>query len=277
MEFGIIDIVLIALTVLIALIGLKKGIVKQLTGGVTLIGSIILAIFVYKYVANYVLTSDLFYNINEKFYGLIASKADEASMSATIETAQAEGVKAVLSAIKIPGFLHRIFTGALEDTLATNPNLTVGDFVSNSISTKAIIVGSFILTFIAGLIVIGILVALLRKIADLPGIKVLDRLLGMLFTLTKWAVVLCVLLYLVTLVYKIPSLGTTVETFMAEQLKLNDDSTMTLTKWVYLNNPILQAMSNLSFSELLKNVIGGSNGEELVNPQKLIFNKYLRF
>ena len=139
MEFGIIDIVLIALTVLIALIGLKKGIVKQLTGGVTLIGSIILAIFVYKYVANYVLTSDLFYNINEKFYGLIASKADEASMSATIETAQAEGVKAVLSAIKIPGFLHKIFTGALEDTIATNPNMTVGDFVSNSISTKAII------------------------------------------------------------------------------------------------------------------------------------------
>ena len=262
MDFGIIDIVLIALTALLAIIGLKKGIVKQLTGGVTLIGSIILAIFVYKYIANYILTSDLFYNINEKFYGLVASKADEASISATIETAQAEGVQAVLSAIKIPKFLHRIFTGTLADTIASNPNMTVGDFVSNSLSTKAIIVGSFIATFIAGLIVIGILVALLRKIADLPGVKVLDRLLGMLFTLTKWAVVVCILLYLVTLLYKIPSLGTTIEAFMTTQLKLDDDSSMGLTKWVYLNNPILQAMSNLSFSELLKNAMGGSGGEE---------------
>lgn len=262
MEFGIIDIVLIAITVLIMLIGLKRGIVKQLTGGITFISSIVITIFVYKYVANYILTSELFFNINEKFYGLVASNADADAINATIETAGVDGVKAVLSAMKIPGLVHNMFTKALAETIVSNPSMTVGDYVANAFSTKAIIIGSFILTFIASIIVVAILVHLLRKIADLPGIKVLDRLLGMVFSLVKWAVVVCVLLYLVTLVYKIPSIGDIVKTFMTTQLALDDDTQMSITKWIYLNNPIYTVMSKLSFNELLKGVTGGGEGSE---------------
>ncbi|MCR5422929.1 MAG: CvpA family protein [Bacilli bacterium] len=273
MTFGIIDIVLLAVTAIIMLVGLKKGIVKQLTGGITLIGSIVLAIFVYKYVANYVLTSDLFYNINEKFYSLISSKADEASMAVTIETAQEAGVREVLSAISIPKFLQGMFVKTLADTIASNPDMTVGNYVSNAISTKAIIVGAFILTFIVGLIVIGILVALLRKIADLPGIKVVDRILGMVFSLAKWAVVVCILLWLVTLLYKIPTVGEKIYAFMDAQLLLSDDNAMGVTKWVYLNNPIFKMLSGVSFSELMQNAIsgGGSGEEEIVSSLLNIF------
>ena len=67
MEFGIIDFVLIGLTIIAALIGLKRGIVKQLTSGITFISAVVIAFFTYKYVANYLISSDIFYNINDCF------------------------------------------------------------------------------------------------------------------------------------------------------------------------------------------------------------------
>lgn len=268
MNFGIFDIVLIALTVLVAAIGLKKGIVEQLTGGITFIVSVVLAFLVYKYIANFVLTSDLFYTISQKFYDLVAANATEEQIKASVEVAQAEGVKEVLSAMKIPGFIHSMFLKALEDTIASNPSTTVGDYVANAFATKAIIIGSFIITFIIALIIVGILVKLMRKLADLPGIKVVDRLLGMLFKVLKFAVLVFVLFYLVTLLYNIPTLGDTIKDFMAAQLKLDDDSQMGVAKWVYLNNPIYMAMSQLSFKEMLSGV-NGNNAEEIANFVKI--------
>ncbi len=276
MEFGIIDFVLIGITIIIGLIGLKKGIVKQLTSGITFISAVVIAFFAYKFVANYFLTSDLFYNINEKFYGLVASKASEEAINATIEVAKTEGVKAVLSAVKIPGFLHGTFLKTLDDMIASNPSMTVGDFVANSFSTKSIIIGSFILMFIIGLIVVSILVALLRKIADLPGIKVVDRLFGMIFILIKWAIVVCVLLFVVTLFYKIPTLGEKIQTFINNQIKFDDDSYMSITKWIYINNPVLKIVGNLSFSELLKSVTGGTKSSEMLMTYKFLY-KYNLF
>ena len=261
MQFGIIDFVLIGISVIVALIGLKRGIVKQLTSGITFISAIVIAFFTYKYVANYILTSDIFYNINEKFYNLVASKASEAAIKATI--AGVAGVKEVLSAVKIPGFLQGMFIKSLDATIASNPSMLVGDYVSNAFATKAIIVGSCIAMFIVGIIVVAILVALLRKIADLPGIKVVDRLLGMIFSLAKWAIAVCVLLFVVTLLYKIPGFGANVENFMKAQINLDDDTYMSLTKWVYVNNPVLKIISNMSFSELLKGVTGGGSSSEM--------------
>ena len=270
MGFGIIDIVLIALVVLVAAIGLKKGIVEQLTGGITFIASIVLTFFVYKYVANYVLTSDLLYTISQKFYDLVAANATEEQIKVSVEVAQTEGVKEVLSAMKIPGFIHNMFLKALEDTISSNPTMTVGDYVANAFATKAIIVGAFIATFIVALIIVGILVKLMRKLADLPGIKVLDRILGMLFKVLKLAVLVFVLLYLVTLLYNIPTLGDTIKDFMTAQLKLDDDSQMGVAKWVYLNNPVTKVMSQLSFKEMLSDVTGGNGGEEeLANIVKI--------
>ena len=128
MQFGIIDFVLIGISVIVALIGLKRGIVKQLTSGITFISAIVIAFFTYKYVANYILTSDIFYNINEKFYNLVASKASEEAIKATIENAGVAGVKEVLSAVKIPGFLQGMFIKSLDATIASNPSMLVGDY-----------------------------------------------------------------------------------------------------------------------------------------------------
>ena len=275
MEFGIIDFVLIGLTIIAALIGLKRGIVKQLTSGITFISAIVIAFFTYKYVANYLISSDIFYNINEKFYSLVASKASEEAIKATIETAGEAGVKEVLSAVNIPGFLQGIFTKSLDDMIASNPSMFVGDYVSNAFTTKAIIVGSCILMFVLGLIVVAILVALLRKIADLPGIKVVDRILGMLFTLGKWAVIVCVLLFVVTLFYKVPGFGENVENFMKSQIKFDDDSYMSITKWVYVNNPVLKIISNMSFSELLKSVTGGGSSSEMAIYLETLQKKFI--
>ena len=271
MSFGIFDIVLIALVVLVAAIGLKKGIVEQLTGGITFLGSIVLTFFVYKYVANFVLTSDLLYTISQKFYGLVAANATEEQIKATVEVAQAEGVKDVLSAMKIPGFIHNMFLKSLDDTIASNPSMLVGDYVANAFATKTIIIGSFIVTFIVALIIIGILVKLLRKLADLPGIKVLDRILGMLFKVLKFAILVFVLFYVVTLLYNIPTLGDTIKDFMSTQLKLDDDTQMGVAKWVYLNNPVTKVLSQLSFKEMLSGVTGGNGGggEELANIVKI--------
>ena len=270
MQFGIIDFVLIGISVIVALIGLKRGIVKQLTSGITFISAIVIAFFTYKYVANYILTSDIFYNINEKFYNLVASKASEEAIKATIENAGVAGVKEVLSAVKIPGFLQGMFIKSLDATIASNPSMLVGDYVSNAFATKAIIVGSCIAMFIVGMIV-----ALLRKIADLPGIKVVDRLLGMIFSLAKWAIAVCVLLFVVTLLYKIPGFGANVENFMKTQINLDDDTYMSLTKWVYVNNPVLKIISNMSFSELLKGVTGGGSSSEMAIFLKSLHNYYI--
>lgn len=274
MQFGIIDFVLIGISVIVALIGLKRGIVKQLTSGITFISAIVIAFFTYKYVANYILTSDIFYNINEKFYNLVASKASEEAIKATIENAGVAGVKEVLSAVKIPGFLQGMFVKTLDATIASNPSMLVGDYVSNAFATKAIIVGSCIAMFIVGMIVVAILVALLRKIADLPGIKVVDRLLGMIFSLAKWAIAVCVILFVVTLLYKIPGFGANVENFMKTQINLDDDTYMSLTKWVYVNNPVLKIISNMSFSELLKGVTGGGSSSEMAIYLKSLHNYY---
>ena len=45
---------------------------------------------------------------------------------------------------------------------------------------------------------------------------------------------------------------------LIEQLKLNDDASMGVAKWVYLNNPITKALQNMSFEDLFA-LITGSN------------------
>ena len=87
---------------------------------------------------NFVLTSDLFYTISQKFYGLVAANATEEQIKASVEVAQAGGVKEVLSAMKIPGFIHNMFLKSLDDTIASNPSMLVGDYVANAFATKAI-------------------------------------------------------------------------------------------------------------------------------------------
>ena len=138
--------------------------------------------------------------------------------------------------------------------VASNPSVIVGDFLASMLSTKLITVGSFIVTFLVVFIVLKIIIGLLRKIRDIPGIGFIDGLLGGAYSVIKTAIFVCVLFWIATILTGIPGFGDAIANFLKSDMKL-DSETFGIAKFVYLNNPIDNILKNVNFNDLLSQVI----------------------
>lgn len=186
----LLDVIVVAIVVLFALLGLRKGFIKSLAGFVGSILALILALTIARFAAEFVFNTWI-----------------KDSLIQTVSDALAENgantAQGVLDAL--PDYLTSIFGWAggqsqsLESALNSSSNAvssTIINVLSPAIINLLMIVLAIVL-FILLMIVIRLIIRLLDRIVQVPVLKQVNGILGFLFGIGKGVIIAWLLCALV--------------------------------------------------------------------------------
>ena len=215
---GLIDVIIILLGILMIIIGYKKGFMNK---ALSIIGAIVLfafAIFYSSQLAGVFKSSGFIYN------GLYSSMLEKIrpnlndSFAVTLE-----------KGFGIPSFLATIlafFMGNPQKGLSAEASAEI-------VATKTVVLISFLILFISGIIVLVILKAITKSLREQKVVKVIDGVFGIFLYLTIYAAVLLLVFFVLDIVYKNTTGG--FHDWLAVDLALNDTSKFRIGNYVQRN------------------------------------------
>ncbi|ONI44927.1 hypothetical protein AN641_05445 [Candidatus Epulonipiscioides gigas] len=216
------DLVVVLFIVILGLVYLKKGLVLAIYGFLSIIFSYIIAILFYPVIANYIKLTTIDENIKEAIH----SFAINLELAQDIHT-QAEIIREKLTLLP-ESFLQTITLTAQEN------NLNIIDYLTILLSDLIINIISILILFIATKFILFIIKQVLTLFINLPVIKTLDRMGGLLLGLVQslfWIWMFCLIIPFFVNDSSFPTF-----TALFEQSRI--------TKWFYDNNLILDYISN---------------------------------
>ena len=220
---GLIDVIIILLGILMIIIGYKKGFMNK---ALSIVGAIVLfafAIFYSSQLAGLFKSSGIIYN------GLYSS------MLAKIEPNLNDSFAVTLEkGFGIPSFLATIlafFMGNPQKGLSAEASAEI-------VATKTVVLISFLILFIGGLIVLIILKAITKSLREQKVVKVIDGIFGIFLYLTIYAAVILLVFFVLDIVYKNTTGG--FHDWLAVDLALNDPSKFRIGKYFFQNNFFVQ-------------------------------------
>ena len=220
---GLIDVIIILLGILMIIIGYKKGFMNK---ALSIVGAIVLfafAIFYSSQLAGLFKSSGIIYN------GLYSS------MLAKIEPNLNDSFAVTLEkGFGIPSFLATIlafFMGNPQRGLSAEASAEI-------VATKTVVLISFLILFIGGLIVLIILKAITKSLREQKVVKVIDGIFGIFLYLTIYAAVILLVFFVLDIVYKNTTGG--FHDWLAVDLALNDPSKFRIGKYFFQNNFFVQ-------------------------------------
>ncbi len=235
---GIIDIVIIVVLALLVLIGVFKGLFKQLLGTFALFIAIILAFLVCKPVSAALDKSSLGENLSEKITGWVSEKSD--LFTESIQNTDESVINEALSEVGIPKFLHKII---INEAVEKIDDMNLGEYVGLRLAHFAIVCISFIVLFIVIFILLKVLSHILSKIIHGTLLAPVDRVLGGVVGFIKAAMIVSiVMIFLSFLASLVPSIND----FVIEDMKINAEG-FGIAKFFYTNNPLLTLISKYVF------------------------------
>jgi uncharacterized membrane protein required for colicin V production len=197
---GIIDVVIVLLTLIFAISGFKNGLFKEITGIAVFFAAIALSVLLASLVEDILINGSTVYQMlfdnlsGSVFTGNAAYEIVLDSTQPDILTTIATG----LTQIGIPDFIS--------STLA--PNLGLGSFdgtLGNGLATAAsyfiVLIASYLGTFLVAWLLLLILTSQIKKlIKDFKFFKFIDSVLGIGLGLVRGAVVVGIILFIAILV-----------------------------------------------------------------------------
>jgi uncharacterized membrane protein required for colicin V production len=195
---GIIDVVLVLLTLLFLISGFKSGFFKEITGVTVFIAAIALSVLLAGTVEDILINNSPVYQLLfDTFSGSVFT--GNASYEIVLDPTQSDILTTItdgLTGIGIPGFIAP-FIADIIDTF----NGTLGDGLATAASYYIILIGSYVLTFLVSLGLLLIVTSQLRKLAkDFKFFKFIDSVLGIGLGVIRSAVVIGVLFFIAILV-----------------------------------------------------------------------------
>ena len=106
------------------------------------------------------------------------------------------------------------------------------------VATKTVVLISFLILFIGGLIVLIILKAITKSLREQKVVKVIDGIFGIFLYLTIYAAVILLVFFVLDIVYKNTTGG--FHDWLAVDLALNDPSKFRIGKYFFQNNFFVQ-------------------------------------
>ena len=235
-QMGIADWIIIGFLALFLIIGLTRGFVKQILSFAKGFVSIIISIFLVKPVATLLVKTPLFTFFDGKVNPMILSKYPETANIATSSITTQEELNEAFTQAGLSKIVSKIASTILKvGDLGGSENLAGA--VSYAIVFVILKVIAFVLLFILILIALAITVKILESLVESSSVaKFFDKLFGLALGALKGALIVCVLFLLLGLLAKwIDGVGE----FVNKQFFLLDDSVVSISKYVYQNNPLL--------------------------------------
>ena len=219
----IIDIIILAVVIIFAIIGIKRGFIKEI---VSLIGAVV-AISLSFWLAG--LCSDFIYDklieekVSTKISQTIIETADNSLNSIEDNIPDSLLKAAELLKIDVSSVIGNDVSESLEATAESVANNLMKSIVQ-PMCTKFILVISFIILFILLMVIISLVAKALNVVAKLPVLNSLNRLLGGIVVALRGAVIIvavCYILYILASIFENGIFGVGADYFkQSEILKL---------------------------------------------------------
>lgn len=190
---NILSIVILLIVLLLMVRGYRKGLVQMVASMTTLILAIFLVSIATPHISNVLKTRTPVYNmIEEKCEDLIKSGTDQ--ISSKIEESE------WIENLKVPGFLQEMIKENNNTVSYEKMNVdSFGEYISHFLATMILNVVSYIITFIAALILIKVIAGALGLLTHLPVIHSMNRILGAVMGLIQSLLLIWLFLLAVTL------------------------------------------------------------------------------
>ena len=190
---NILSIVILLIVLLFMVRGYRKGLVQMVASMTTLILAIFLVSIATPHISNVLKTRTPVYNmIEEKCEDLIKSGTDQ--ISSKIEESE------WIENLKVPGFLQELIKENNNTVSYEKMNVdSFGEYISHFLATMILNVVSYIITFIAALILIKVIAGALGLLTHLPVIHSMNRILGAVMGLIQSLLLIWLFLLAVTL------------------------------------------------------------------------------
>lgn len=243
---GKIDIAIIAVTVIFTLIGLIKGLMKQLLSFAGWLGSLIASFLLVKPVTGLLSKTPLGANINGKVADWIATKGEIFNQPLDIGTAGAQ-ISEGISQLGLPKFIADAIAKWF-NVSGSESDVTLAEVLGPAIGNIILTGITFIALFILLLILFKILTGLLNKVANKGIIGAVNRILGAALGLVKALVFVSLAMLLLSVVSGvIPALND----FLVTDMGLGSEG-FGIGRFFYENNPLLGLLKGtFNFKDVL--------------------------
>ena len=216
------DFVAVGLLVITTLIGAKKGFIKSFFGMVSTIGALIVAIFFAKKALGW---TDGLFGLQEFFDGKFTSAFSK--LNGFDADVSAGGVEAALEDKNMPAILARLVM-KVADTKELAVGTTLGQVVGETLSRLACLAITGVLLFILVKLLIWVLKEVLSHwVNETQTASGLNTLGGAVFGLVKGLMIICLVLFVVTL---FPSV--TISNYISETVTL--ETLYNYNPWVWI-------------------------------------------
>lgn len=219
------DIVIAVVMLIIIAVNLKKGFVRQVIGIIASIGALIVAIAFCKSLAGFV--NDKFGWTDSFAAKIFSSFGDKEIFKLGLNE---ESIRQAVQTIGLPEFVANLAVKLAEG--ATDPDATVGAYLSLLFAKYIVTAGSFVALYIVARIVFGIIKHFIVKAVSLPIISQIDKILALVLGILKSLIILYVVIYIVDL---LPSSGeflTALKTAFSESVLVKFFSGLGITEFV---------------------------------------------
>lgn len=256
---AIADYILLGIALIAFIIGCKKGLLKRITGFLAWVGSVTLTSILHQPVLEFLLDSNNSININSvltNFNDKISTWFIEKSpiFAESLVGKNESIIKSALSEAGIPGFLHSHFIDGLNEAINSGVDYTLASYFANIVSAFICSIIVYLALFLLIFLVLRLIAHFIDKLRDVFAISLIDGVLGGLFSVLKFAFVVCLIFLILSMIG-----GTNADSnfyqFISSYLGFDTEGTG-ICEYIYFENPILKLISMISFDELIDKILG---------------------
>ena len=227
----ILDIILIALFLIVAIIGYKVGFLTTLLKLTSALSGIIIAICFTEPVTNLAIEWELDNSIEQTVYTNITTS--DAFKAYTEGGAGVIGIDNLLQELGLPSFISNFVASKIVDSV--DP-LEIATSISQSISYVFMFIIVFLILLIFSSLAFFILKLIVKSIRKSVGVfRVLDGIVGIAFYLLIFMLIIYIAFLVISLILQSAPPDSGFVLFMEEQLHLNDEE-FGIAKYIYKNN-----------------------------------------
>ena len=231
---GILDIVIIALALVMAVVGFKKGFMKKLLSHIGILVIIAVSFFYASAFADMLISHDVIAPaINESVLNkLNGLQGIDPSM----------GIDKILTdGVGLPGFIANMITNGIGNPTAGEAFNQIATYITGLCMTGI----SFLILLVGLLLILGLLKLIVNALRSSKIIRFLDGLLGIVYHVVVYAILIMVAFWIVSMVMDQAWFAPAKE-WLTVDMRLNTDE-FSLAKLLYENN-ILKNITDMFMS-----------------------------
>ena len=219
----ILDIIIFAVVIIFAIIGIKRGFIKEIVSLVGVVVAVSLSFWLAGLCSDFIYDKLIEEKVSTKISQTIVETADNSLNSIEDNIPDSLLKAAELLKIDVGSVIGTDVSESLDATAESVANNLMKSIVQ-PMCTKFILVISFIILFILLMVIISLIAKALNIVAKLPVLNSLNRLLGGIVGALRGAVIIvavCYILYILASIFDDGIVGVGVEYFkQSEILKL---------------------------------------------------------